>query len=251
MNGAVRQRKIREWLESEEFLGLETLCERLSASESTVRRDLTALETEGILKRVYGGAMALQPRDHSTDFAWQSEHMVPEKRRIAAIAAGLLKVGETVILDGGSTVAEVARALVSRSLHIITNSLPIAEILMDARDVEVTLTGGYLYPRVRALLGPVCEQTLSNVRADVLVMGVAGVTESGFSNNNTLVVGPELKMIEAARRVIIVADNTKFGHEAVIRVAPLDTADVVVTDSGIPAYFSDLLRAHSVDLLIA
>jgi DeoR/GlpR family transcriptional regulator of sugar metabolism len=251
MNGAVRQRKIREWLESEEFLGLDTLCERLGASESTVRRDLTALETGGVLKRVYGGAMALQPHDHSTDYIWQSGHMVEEKRRIACATASLLKDGETVLLDGGSTVAEVARAIVNRSMHVITNSLPIAEILLDARDIEVTLTGGYLYPRVRALLGPICEQTLSSVRADVLVMGIAGVTESGFSNNNTLVVAPELKMIEAARRLIIVADHTKFGHEAVIRIAPLETADVVVTDSGVSDAHSAMLRSHDVNLLIA
>lgn len=251
MNAAVRQRKIREWLDTEEFLGLETLCSRLDTSESTVRRDLTALENEGVLKRVYGGAMALQSRDHTMDFAWQSEHMVAEKRRIAAATAGLLRDGETVLLDGGSTVAEVARALVHRSLHVITNSLPIAEILSDARNVEVTLTGGFLYPRVRALLGPICEQTLSSVRADVLVMGIAGITESGFSNSNTLVVGPEQKMIEVARKLIIVADHTKFGHESVIQLAPLETADVVVTDSAVPQHYADLLRSRSVQVEIA
>ncbi len=251
MNGAVRQRKIREWLDSEEFLDLESLCKRLDASESTIRRDLTSLENEGVLKRVYGGAMALQPREHTMDFAFQSEHMVAEKRRIAAVTAGLLRDGQTVLLDGGSTVAEVARALVNRSLHVITNSLPIADILSDARDVEVTLTGGYLYPRVRALLGPICERTLSSVSADVLVMGIAGITEAGFSNSNTLVVGPEQKMIEAARKVIIVADRSKFGQGSVIQLAPLDMADVVVSDAGLPGKYAEILKANGVELLIA
>ena len=251
MNGAVRQRKIREMLEGEEFLDLEALCKRLDASESTVRRDLAALEHEGVLRRVYGGAMAIEPRDQTLDFAWQSTHMTDEKRRIAAATAKLLRDNETVILDGGSTVAEVARALTDRSLHVITNSLPIAELFSDSRQVEVTLTGGYLYPRLRATLGPICEETLASVSADTLVMGIGGVTEAGFSNNNSLVVGPERKMIEACRRVIVVSDHTKFGHRSLLQVAPLDIADIVVSDSALKPEHQQMLRANNVEVILA
>jgi DeoR family fructose operon transcriptional repressor len=251
MNGVVRQRRIREMLEAEEFLDLETLCRRLEASESTIRRDLITLESSGVLKRVYGGAMAMQTRDHALDFAWQSSHMAEEKRRIAAQAAKLIRDSDTVILDGGSTVAEVARQLSGRSLHVITNSLPIAEVFSDSRQVEVTLTGGYLYPRLRATLGPLCEEMLASVSADVLVMGIGGITEAGFSNNNTLVVGPERRMIEVSRRVIVVADHTKFGHRAVIHLAPLDVADVVISDSALASEYRDLLQANNVELLLA
>src|ERR1700686_2056739 len=132
MNGAVRQKKIREMLELEEFLDMDRLTSALEGSESTIRRDLAGLEGEGILKRVYGGAMAMQTKDHALDFAWQSEHMAAEKRRIATVAAGLVGDNQTVILDGGSTVAAVARALTGRSLHVITNSLPIAEVFGDS-----------------------------------------------------------------------------------------------------------------------
>src|ERR1019366_6883926 len=133
MNGAVRQRKIREMLEVEEFLDMERLATALEASESTVRRDLAGLESEGVLKRVYGGAMAMQTKDHALDFAWQSEHMAAEKLRIATVAASLVQENQTVILDGGSTVAAVARQLADRLLHVITNSLPIAEVLGGCR----------------------------------------------------------------------------------------------------------------------
>jgi DeoR family transcriptional regulator, fructose operon transcriptional repressor len=251
MSAAVRQRRIREMLESEEFLDLETLCGRLGASESTVRRDLTALESEGVLKRVYGGAMAMQTRDHALDFAWQSTHMADEKRRIAAATAKLIGDNETVILDGGSTVVEVARALAEHPLHVITNSLPIAEIFSDSRRIEVTLTGGYLYPRLRATIGPLCEEMLGKVAADTLVMGIGGMTATGFSNNNTLVVGPELKMIEASRRVIVVADHTKFGHGSIIHLAPLDVADIVVSDTALAPEFQEMLRAKDVEVLLA
>lgn len=251
MNGAVRQKKIREMLEIEEFLDMERLKSVLDASESTIRRDLGVLEEEGVLKRVYGGAMSIEARDHALDFAWQSEHMAAEKRRIAAVAAGLVEENQTVILDGGSTVAAVARELAGRSLHVITNSLPIAEVFGDSRQVEITLTGGYLYPRLRATVGPLCEQVLSSVTADMLIMGIGGVTEAGFSNSNTLIVGPELKMIQAARKLVIVTDHTKFGRGSVIHLAPLSEADIVISDSGLAPEHQQMLKAHGVEVMLA
>jgi DeoR/GlpR family transcriptional regulator of sugar metabolism len=251
MNGALRQKKIRDMLEAEEFVDMERLKSALEASESTIRRDLAGLENEGVLKRVYGGAMAMQTKDHALDFAWQSRHMAAEKKRIAALAAKLVEENQTIILDGGSTVAAVAHELTGRSLHIITNSLPIAEVFGDSRQIEITLAGGYLYPRLRATVGPLCEQVLSSVRADLLIMGIGGVTESGFSNSNTLIVGPELKMIQAARKLIIVTDHTKFGRGSVIHLAPLSEADLVVSDMALSQQYRDMLKAHNVEVLLA
>jgi DeoR/GlpR family transcriptional regulator of sugar metabolism len=177
--------------------------------------------------------------------------MGEEKQRIATLAAGLIEDGQTVLLDGGSTVALAARELVNRSLHVMTNSLPIADIFADARQIEVTLTGGYLYPRLRAMVGPLCEQMLSGVSADVLIMGIGGVTEAGFSNNNTLVVGPERRMIEVSRKVIVVADHTKFGRAAMIPLAPLNVADVVVSDAALEPRHRQMLEAAEVQVLLA
>ena len=188
---------------------------------------------------------------HLLDFAWQSSRMGEEKQRIAALAAGLVEDGQTVLLDGGSTVALVARELSNRALHVMTNSLPIADILADARQIEVTLTGGYLYPRLRVMVGPLCEQMLGAVSADVLVMGIGGVTEAGFSNNNTLVVGPERRMIEVSRKVIVVADHTKFGRAAMIPLAPLDMADTVVSDAALEPRYKQLLETNAVQVLLA
>jgi DeoR family fructose operon transcriptional repressor len=251
MKAAGRQLRIRALLESQEFLDLATLCRELDASESSVRRDLIAIEKEGLLKRVYGGAMAVEPRGHDLDFDWQSTRMAEEKRRIGALAAGLIEDGQTVILDGGSTVACVARALKTRSLQAVTNSLPIAELFNDSPNIEVTLTGGYLYPRLRLMVGPLCEQMLSGITADVLIMGIGGVTEAGFSNSNTLVVSHERKMIEVARKVIIVADRTKFGRASMIHLAPLEVADIVVSDTALPPEYQSLLKSNNVDTLLA
>ena len=205
MRGPARQLRIRELLDEQGFVDLTTLCEELDSSESTVRRDLIALQEQGVLKRVHGGAMPVQASpSRGEDFAGHARRMSTEKKRIAVATAGLIEDGQTVILDAGSTVAAVARELYDRSLHVVTNSLPIAEILGEARRVDVTLTGGQLDPAFGVVLGPLCEQMLGSLSVDVAVMGIGGVTEKGLSNSNPLVVGSERKMLEVARKVVIV-----------------------------------------------
>ena len=239
-------------LESRDFLDLEILCRELDASESSVRRDLDVLEQEGALKRVYGGAVSVQaPPGRAFDYAEESVKQSDVKSRIARLTAALLEDGQTVILDGGSTVAAVAREWASKPLHIVTNSLPIAEGLEPLRNIELTLTGGYLDPRLRVLLGPFCEQMLGAIRADVLIMGIGSISAAGFSNNNTLVVGSEQKMIAVAAKVIIVADHTKFGRGGMIPVAPLTAAHIVVSDAGLAPKYVELLRSNGVEVLLA
>jgi DeoR family fructose operon transcriptional repressor len=252
MKAAERQIRIRQMFESRDFLDLETLCRELDASESSIRRDLDILEAEKALRRVYGGAVSVQqPPARTFDYATESVRLSDEKDRIARLAAGLIEDGQTVILDGGSTVAAVARELASKSLHIVTNSLPIAESLEAQRNIELTLTGGYLDPRHRVMLGPFCEQMLGAIRADAVIMGIGSITESGFSNNNTLVVGSEQKMIEVAGKVIIVADHTKFGRGGMIPVAPLSAANVVISNKELAPEYQELLSANGVDLILA
>jgi DeoR family fructose operon transcriptional repressor len=252
MKAAERQLRIRQMLENRDFIDSETLCRELEASESSVRRDLDILEQEGVLKRVYGGAVSVQaPANRAFDYAVESVRLSDEKSRIGKLTAGLIENGQTVILDGGSTVAAVARELAAKSLHIVTNSLPIAEGLESLRNIELTLTGGYLDPRLRVMLGPFCEQMLGAIRADTVIMGVGGMSEAGMSNNNTLVVGSEQKMIEVASRVIIVADHTKFGRGGMIPVAPLTAGHIVVSDAELSPEYVAMLRNHGVEVLLA
>ncbi len=252
MNAVERQMKIREMLESAQFLDLETLCRKLKTSRPSIRRDLLKLEQQNIVKRVHGGAVAVRAaKDQPFNFEIALRQFTAEKSRIAKVAAGLVSDGQTIILDGGSTVAAVARELLGRSLQVITNSLPIAEILADAPGVEVTLTGGYLHPRIRVMLGPFCEHMLAAVKADSLIMGIGSVSDIGLSNNNTLVVGSEKQMIEAANRVIIVADSSKFGRGGMIPLAPLDVVDVIVSDDQLAPEYRDLLQSRGIELLLA
>jgi len=251
MKAAHRQLRIRELIENREFIDLETLCREFDASESSIRRDLSQLEQQCVLKRVHGGALAIGTRNPLLDFRWQSGRNAVEKQRIAKLTATLIEDGQTVILDGGSTTAAVASELADRFLNIITNSLAIAEIFKNARQIELTLTGGFLYPRLEIMLGPLCENMLAGVTADALIMGIGGVTESGFSNNNTLLVGSERRMIDASRKVIIVADHTKFGKAAMVHLAQLDAANIVVSDADLAPEHQQMLKSRGIQVLIA
>jgi DeoR family transcriptional regulator, fructose operon transcriptional repressor len=251
MKAAQRQLTIHDIVNSKDFIDIETLGRTLEVSESTLRRDLIELEKKGILKRVHGGVLSHAHREDQLDYRWNSSHFQEEKRRIGKAAADWVEDGQTIILDGGSTVAEVARHLLGRSLQVITNSLPIAQIFANSQSVETTLTGGYLYPRLGVMLGPFCEQMLSNISADLLIMGIGGITGSGLSNSNTLIVGSEKKMIEVSQKVIVVADHHKFGRNAMVHLASLEVADLIVSDPQVPDCFQELLQSHGVELLMA
>ncbi len=245
-----RREKLHDLFSRQEFLPAEELCRTLEVSDSTVRRDLIELEKKGILRRVHGGALSLITRDEAVDFRRQVTAAHEEKARIGRKAASLVEDGQTVILGGGSTALEVALNLQNRPVQVITNSVPIAQVFWDSKQAEVILTGGYLYPRTGAQLGPICEHMLGRAAADVLLMGIGGISANGLSDSNSLIVGVVRKMIEVSRRVIIVADHTKFGRDRLVHLAPLREIDVVVSDNGLSDDYRSLLKSHNVDCLL-
>lgn len=251
MKAAERQFRIRELFAAQEFVESESLSKQFHASDSTIRRDLIDLETQGVLRRVHGGAISLLTRDETIDLPRQVVTAREEKQRIGRLAAAQIEDGQTIILGPGSTTQEVARNLIGRRIQVVTNSIAAAQAFWECKTVEVTLTGGYLYPRGGVLMGPFCEQMLDKIAADVLVLGLAGISKNGLSNSNSLTVHAEQKMIAVSRRVIIVADHMKFGREAMAQIAPLEVIDLLITDNEVAPEYLELLRGHGVDYLLA
>jgi DeoR/GlpR family transcriptional regulator of sugar metabolism len=251
MRQAQRILKVQELFAKEEFMNFEELCRKFDASKSSIRRDLIELEQKGVLRRVHGGAISLQTRDEVLDFSRLSVSFHEEKSRIGKAAASLVQDGQTVILGGGSTVVEVARNLSARPIQVVTNSIPVAQVFWDSKQAEVTLTGGYLYPRLGVQLGPICERMLNSVSADILIMGIRGVTKSGISDSNSLIVESLRAMIKAARLSVIVADHSKFGRDAMIHVAGLDEIDQIVSDTGLDSESQEELKARGVTCVLA
>lgn len=251
---AERHSRLQQLLAQRGMAGLETLAEELGVSISTVRRDLEQLEKSGAITRTHGGAIYTGDRDANTRpyaFDQRLNFRTEPKQRIAQAAAKLVKAGETILLDGGTTTYHLARELVGRSLQIVTNSLPIADLFVNDEHVELVLTGGLLYPRYAVLLGPVAEKTLQSIHASTLFLSVAGIHEGLLYNQNLLLVESERRMIEQTQRVVLLADGSKFGQTALARLGSLSEISVVVSDHSLPEAMRQQVEATGCQLIIA
>ena len=236
--------------ESHGFVSLQQLVTELGTSESTVRRDLEYLDSTGQLHRTRGGAALAALTGDAADFDSRQDVASIEKRRIARRTAELIRNGETILLDGGTTTLEVARCLTGRSLQVVTNSLPIATLLMNQNEIEVILIGGFVYPKTGVALGDQAVAAIKNINVSRLVMGAGGVTEQGLFNSNALLVETERQMIRAAERVTLVADSGKFDQRALTHLCPLEAVHEVVTDSGLAVKWEHILESAEIALEI-
>ena len=234
---------ILEYTEKNGFASMQQLMEVTDASESTIRRDLEALDGLGQVRRTRGGVAYIG--ESLSDFEDRTTRALPHKQRIARAVAELIQPGDSILLDGGTTTLEVARHLIHKPLQVVTNSLPIAQLLMNSSQTELILIGGYLYPKTGVALGPIAVEALRTIRVRRLVMSVGGITEEGMFNSNTLLVEAEQRMLETAEEVIVAADSGKFGRYALARVCDLQRPDRLFVDSELSAGWQQKLTdAH-------
>lgn len=241
-----RRAMILETIEQKGFASLQELTDRVEASESTVRRDLEFLDGIGQIRRTRGGAAYVG--ESLTAFSDREIRASAEKKKIAKFVADQIGPGEAVLLDGGTTTLEVARNLIGKSLQVVTNSLPVANLLVNQTRIELIFVGGYLYPKTGVALGPHAVKTLENIHVRQLVMSVGGLTEKGLFNSNTLLVETERQMMQSAEEVIVVCDSGKLGHSALAHLCPLNKVDRLVVDSDITPEWVSIIRAAGVRL---
>ncbi|MDB4459183.1 DeoR/GlpR family DNA-binding transcription regulator [bacterium] len=234
MNAEVRQKKIEYHLKKVEFASLDELAVMFDASVSTVRRDVTQLETKGLAKRTHGGVRLMKPSSDEFAFTSRDTHQLIEKEMIGRTAAKLIEPNQTVILDAGTTVFHVAKYLESKTPHIITNSLPVANHYASNHLIEVVLTGGVIYPRLGVLVGPLAVESFSRMQADIAIMSAGGITLDGISNSHVLLIEIQQAMMRAAEKVIICIDHTKFGRKSLTRLCGLGQIDMLVTNERAP-----------------
>jgi DeoR family fructose operon transcriptional repressor len=246
-----RRSRLLELVRERGFAALPDLAELLTVSESTVRRDLEALEEAGHAKRTHGGVFYTGASPKLPHFDQLQPANWDRKRAIARRAAELISDGDTVLLDGGTTTYEVARLLVGRPLQIVTNSLPVANLFASNATTDLVLLGGYVYPRTGVSLGPYANEILARLNVRRVVLSVAGINDRGFYNSNLLLVETERAMMQTGEEVIVVADSTKFGHQSLAHLAPLDAATQLVVDDGISAEWKKKVEAAGVRLTVA
>jgi len=251
MKAEEREKKIEAYLQKAEFASLEELAQHLGASVSTIRRDITRLESGGNIRRTHGGARLLNPPTNEFEFSWRDTLQLAEKEAIGEACSALVQAGQSVIIDSGTTVYHAARHLEPQVLQVITNSLPVANLFASTQRIEVMVSGGVIYPRLGVLVGPLAVHAFYTLHADVAIMGGGGITLDGVTNSHALLIDIQQTMIRAAGKVIFCLDHTKFGRRSVAQLCDLSSIDVIVTDSAAPAELVKALRAKGVEVVVA
>ncbi|NKX43618.1 DeoR/GlpR family DNA-binding transcription regulator [Roseicyclus persicicus] len=254
-----RHERILEMLNRDRVVEVARLSEVLGVSAVTIRSDLDTLERRMLLRRIRGGATSVQAARFVRPLELPSQSFGAEKERIGAMAARMVRDGETIILDAGTTTRAMALALPAdlRDVVVITNSLDIAISLETHAGITVMLTGGTVKktgrnPRSRSLIPPFAGLVLAQLNADCAYLCCAGVdADRGFTNAHFEEVEIKRAMLAAARRVVVLGDHGKLGHVAGARIAGLEEVSTLVTDAGAGPSDVAALTAAGLDVILA
>nr|WP_083975216.1 DeoR/GlpR family DNA-binding transcription regulator [Kitasatospora mediocidica] len=232
MFAAERRQLILEMVRANGAVSLRELARVVQTSEVTVRRDVRALEAEGLLDRRHGGAVLPGGFSREPGYPQKTHLAAAEKSAIADLAATLVEEGDAVVIGAGTTTQELARRLARvPGLTVVTNSLLVAQALAHANRVEVVMTGGTLRGSNYALVGSGAEQSLQGLRVTKAFISGSGLTaERGLSTTNMLSASVDRALVQSAAEVIVLADHTKLGADTMFQTVPTDAITRLVTD---------------------
>ncbi|MGB7875573.1 MAG: DeoR/GlpR family DNA-binding transcription regulator [Anaerolineales bacterium] len=250
---AQRRERIQEYLALHKIARTVDLCNMLDASEATVRRDLEALEQDGILERTHGGAILSQRMILEPEYRQRAQHNPDEKRRIGAMAASLIEEGDIVFINSGTTTTQVIQQIRGDAeITVFTNNLN-AALEMGEPGFQHYLVGGEYQPRSKSLAGRFAIENLKQVYANKAILGVDGIS---LKHGCTVPANGEAEVVRqmidrTMGRIIVVADHSKWGVVSNFQIATIDEIDIFVTDAALDKSAFESLSAHSVESLIA
>ena len=230
-----RREQILKLLAKGGLVKIPTLTSTLGVSMATIRRDLDALEEQGLLKKVYGGAISAFPRGIEPSTKMRETTNLNLKVEIANKIFDIVEEGDTLVLDNGTTTAEIAKCLVHKNnLTIVTNSIKVGILTVENPSIKVYLVGGYLRPDEMALSGTISCEVLKQFSVDKAIISSAGLSSSGFLTEVHIEEASLRRlMMNIAKLKILAVDHTKFRKEMLIKVCSISDFDVVVTDNSI------------------
>lgn len=249
-----RRREIRALIEERGRVTTEELAERFHTSLVTIRGDLNALAETGLIVRTHGGALAHRDGEEvPIEIKQNLRHA--EKVRIATAAVQMIRDGETIMLDSGSTTGEIAKQIRTlnklHGINVITNALNVAVTLAQAPHVRLVMLGGVLRPNSYSLSGPQAEAALAGLQADKLFLGVDSLDpEIGLMTPHVLEAQLNAQMIRAARQVVAVADSSKLLRRSLSVIAKVEQIHTLITDQGAGADSVDALRQRGVEVVL-
>ncbi|MGV8976719.1 MAG: DeoR/GlpR family DNA-binding transcription regulator [Cellulomonas sp.] len=217
------------------------IAEELDVTPETVRRDLTALERLGVVRRVHGGAIPVERLGIEPAVDERETRLAGQKERIAKVALDELPDGGSIIIDAGTTTVRIAQMLpTDRELMVVTHSLPVANLLISKPNVTLYLLGGIVRARTLAAVGDWTRHNLADVFVDVAFIGTNGITANrGLTTPDLGEAAVKRALISSARRTVVLADHTKFGREDFAHVCDLEAIDTVISDIGLADEMAD------------
>jgi DeoR/GlpR family transcriptional regulator of sugar metabolism len=248
-----RQKQILSLLIQQGRLSVIEIVKQFSISEATARRDLESLASQGKAQRVHGGVVAVEQAPPELPILEREGEQHEEKARVGRAAASLIADKETIFLGSGTTVLEVARNLRKRkNLTVITNSLPVLNMLAGIEEITVISLGGMLRESELSFIGHITEQALAEIRVDKVIMGTRGVSlEHGLTNDYLQETLTDRAIMKSGREVIIVADHTKVNRISTVLLAPWNRIRTFVTDSKVDKKFVQALKQQGIRVELA
>lgn len=253
VNLAERHRHILDKLKKEGQVTVPELCDDLSVSSVTIRKDLKVLELKDLLFRTHGGASLINPYTPDRHVSEKEKINTEEKAAIAKAAAALLEPKDCIIIGSGTTVLALATEIKhAGKITVLTAALNVATELNRHPDVEVMVLGGLLRKSSASGTGIYAEQMLNDFSCSKCFLGVDAIDmEFGLSATHVMEAQLNRKMIQAAQRTIVLADSSKFGRKGFRRICNLEDIDMIITDDGISAHMEEQIREMGIELIIA
>ncbi|MER5889783.1 DeoR/GlpR family DNA-binding transcription regulator [Streptomyces sp. NPDC001941] len=247
----VRRRSIREAVLNGGFVRASDLASSYGVSLMTIHRDLDALQTQGWLRKVRGGATGLPSAQFHGTVAERHATHAATKRQLARAAATLIGPGQTIMLDDSTTCLHLTRELGSHApLTVLTNSLPVANALTKEPGISLIALGGTYFPAYEAFLGLHTADSVEAFRADTFFMSTTAVTQGRCYHTSPETVQVKRAMMRAATRTVLLADHSKFVRDGLYALAPLTDFDLLVVDDGLPQEQVRRIRDRGTDVMV-
>lgn len=230
-----RKMEILTTIESRDAVSTIDLAHQFDVSVVTITRDLQELEEKGLILRIHGGATSIRGGGYEHPFLTRESHNLEEKRRIAAAAFETIREGDSIMLDVGTTIFELAQLMKTRTkITVIVTSLPMAQTLSTQPGIELIIIGGKFRSSEFSMVGHIAESELRNFYVDKAFLGAAGIhPKMGITEFSVEQAGTKKVMIEQARQRIVLSDHSKFGKIRLASVCPISSVDIILTDTGL------------------
>ena len=255
MHESERHRLILSAIQDRPVVTVLDLVNLTGVSEATIRRDIAALHMQKKLRRVRGGAEAIAPPQFvglaGRTFAVNETIRIKQKQAIARAAADLCADGEPIIINGGTTTFQMVHPLASRRMQIFTNSVPIAEHLLQHSKNTIMVPGGVIYREQNIILSPFENDVTKNFYARRMFMGAQGLGPLGLMEADPLLIQAEQKLIDQADELVVLVDSSKFKKRSSLILCPLERITTVITDNGIRDEDRQMLETAGVGLIVA